>query len=215
MSFGVSSIKISMTSRKRLLVAAQSFQSLVGVPGHRAIGDRNGADIGDRVKTGLIEPVRFLCHGFLQFFPVYGFCDVSVHARRETSSRSPRMAWAVIAIIGMGDPCLSLSTDGAAASKPSISGICTSIRTRSNPRPSLARVAKASLPFPLRPRYGLLSQTHHQGLVHQVVLGQQECELRRLRAGMAGDHVRAFLGSLAEEVRMASTSSDCLMGLTR
>ena len=62
-------------------------------------------------------------------------------------SRSPFMAWAVMAMIGVWTPVAdSRARIAAVASNPSISGICTSIRTASNDCPS--RAASASRPLP-------------------------------------------------------------------
>ena len=62
-------------------------------------------------------------------------------------SRSPFMAWAVMAMIGVWAPvAASRARIAAVASNPSISGICTSISTASNGWPS--RAASASRPLP-------------------------------------------------------------------
>src|ERR1039458_1973401 len=61
-------------------------------------------------------------------------------------SRSPRIAWAVMATIGMCLPVLCSRTRMAeVASNPSISGICTSINTTS--KFSWSRAARASRPL--------------------------------------------------------------------
>ena len=90
-------------------------------------------------------------------------------------SRSPFIAWAVMAMIGMA-PCPTprAARIAAVASKPSISGICTSISTTSNAfaldgRQRLAAVAGDDHLMP-----ALLQQRDGQPLIDRVVLGQQD-----------------------------------------
>ena len=102
-------------------------------------------------------------------------------------SRSPFMAWAVMAMIGVWAPvAASRARMAAVASKPSISGICTSISTTSNGSlvqggQRLAAVAgHHDLMAPL------LQQADRQPLVDRVVLGQQEPEPCRLAGAASG-----------------------------
>ena len=120
-------------------------------------------------------------------------------------SRSPFMAWAVMAMIGRCRPVpFSSRRMRAVASKPSISGICTSISTRSNGccvqgRQRLLAVAGHHDRVPL-----LLQQADRQLLVDQVVLGQQDAQRRAggpagagRSAGAAGVRLRTGPGRRA------------------
>lgn len=63
-------------------------------------------------------------------------------------SLSPFMAWAVRAIMGMRPPeSFSFDRMRPAASRPSISGICTSMMMRSKSPVCPSKAATASLPF--------------------------------------------------------------------
>ena len=150
---------------------------------------------------------------------VDGFGDILVHSRLQARSRSPFRAWAVIATIGTWPPlCRSRTRIAAVASNPSISGICTSISTRSNfsaasGREGLAAVADGvdRVPFPFQ-------QSHHQLLIHETVFGQQDAQ--RAQAADAVFGARSPWASSSAVVTpmasmMASSNSDCFTGFIR
>ena len=104
-------------------------------------------------------------------------------ARRR--SRSPFMAWAVVAMIGVWTPVVdSRARIAAIASKPSISGICTSIQDgveRLLPVQGRQRLASVAGHDDLMPP--LLQYADRQPLIDRVVLGQQEPQRARLPTG--------------------------------
>ena len=131
-------------------------------------------------------------------------------------SRSPFMAWAVMAMIGMWPPvAASRARIAAVASNPSISGICTSIRTTSNGWPSRAVERLAAVAGHDDLVAPLLQQADRQLLVDRVVLGQEEPErpprARRRRRRPGRRRHGSSLGRTARAtVMIASSRSDCL-----
>ena len=97
-------------------------------------------------------------------------------AARQRSA-SPFIAWAVRATIGTcrGVP-RSRSRIAAVASKPSISGICTSISTRSNALAGERRERLAAVLDDDRPVAGAFQHAHGDALVDRVVLGDQHAQ---------------------------------------
>ena len=135
-------------------------------------------------------------------------------------SRSPFMAWAVKATMGTWPPvAFSRSRMAAVAAKPSISGICMSMRIEVHGLPleggkRLPAVAGHHDGVP-----ALLQRLDRQFLVHLVVFRQQDAEgslpLRGRRPRRCGATPARSRGTAPRAVRMASNSSDCVIGLRR
>ncbi len=132
-------------------------------------------------------------------------------------SRSPAMARAVSATIGTCPPAVrSWSRMTAVASSPLISGICTSIRTRSNDSSTARSAARRPLPTIVTRCPFCLSKADDERLVGRVVFSDQHSQrparppadrcvsLPRCRRDGAG---------VAKAVTIASSRSDCLTGL--
>ena len=106
----------------------------------------------------------------------------------------------------------------AVASRPSISGICTSISTRSK-LAGLGGTATAS-----RPLLGhgdrvtfAFEQCDGQLLIHQTVFGQEDTQIAPLSPGGTSDWpaVARCFPKIPSANSIASRSSDCLIGLRR
>ena len=135
-------------------------------------------------------------------------------------SRSPCIACAVSATIGTCAPVPRLArADRSVASKPLISGICTSISTTSNRRPCRRPPPpRRGRPRRLLTAWPRFSQQRRDELpVHGVVLGDEDPERRgRAPAGQRGRRPSTRRGGRARDRRAspsASSRSECLTGL--
>ena len=143
--------------------------------------------------------------------------DVVVHPGGEARSRSPCIALAVIATIRGRSSAAQRSRIRRVASSPSISGIWTSISTRSYGCRSSASIASIAVAGDVRAVAELLEQPERELLVHGVVLGQQDpqrvsrAELRIVRARRG--FLRASSRPRRAPVARARCSGEALIGL--
>ena len=134
-------------------------------------------------------------------------------------SRSPFKAWAVMAMIGRCPPaCLSLPRIAAVASNPFISGICTSINTKSNgwcskalstSRPLAAKVTRCPCFSNKRlASFWLTTLSSANRTWRNLRSSRRECCVIK---GVRGTE----WGGEASTFTTASSRSDGLMGLVR
>ena len=117
-------------------------------------------------------------------------------------SRSPGMAWAVSATIGTRARA-GHAADGAVAWKPSISGICTSIRITSNSAACDLLDRLAAVVGDLHAVPALLQHAADEHLIGGHVFGQQHPAALRALARARSTRLRRLLASAAGDAALA------------
>ena len=146
------------------------------------------------------------------------------HRLRQIAVRAGGEAGLAIALHRVGGerddrdaaaPCrASAARIAAVASKPSISGICMSIRTRSN-RLARQRPRRPAGPCRRRPRCSRpFAASPAEPLVHRVVLREQDAQRRRCAVAAGRRPLPARRPPVRPSaLRIAASSTDCRTGL--